>query len=121
MLIRRCFIRYCFIVLISLFSFQAFATYTCAGKVKGLTISPQSGQLLAETLATFTWPGICSINTDFNGISPEVCRVIYSTLLTAQTTDKTVTFWFNDNLDCSTNSHPAWHPLTGWYFGPMIK
>jgi len=100
-------------------SAQASATYTCIGPVKGLTISPKSGQVLAENISGIEWPVLCNINVVENGVTPESCKNIYSMLLTAQVSKKNVTLWFNDEETCL--SHPAWSALTGWYFGPKLN
>jgi hypothetical protein len=100
---------------------QANTTYTCTGNVKGVSINPKNGDLLAESIGPLVWPKLCNLETELSGVSPETCKVIYSTLLTAQTANKKVTLWFNDSKDCSIDSHPAWKILTGWYFGPKIS
>ncbi len=106
---------------LTLASSNAFATYICSGKVQGVAITPQSGLVHAERLGPLVWPAICSVDTETSGISVESCKVIYSTLLTAQMASKTVTLWFNDDKDCSVDSHAPWTRLTGWYFGPKIS
>jgi len=103
------------------FSSKAFATYTCHGEVKGVTIEPKTGALFVTNIGPLTWQRLCMVHTEYNGVSPETCRAIYSMLLTAQTAKKDVTLWFNDGKDCSLESHPAWTPLSGWYFGPMLE
>lgn len=107
-----------FLAGILLFSFSANASYTCAGEVKGVSISPGNGRLLVAKIGPLQWPVLCSVSGDYNGVKAETCKTIYSTLLTAQTAQKPVTMWFNDGKDCS--QHPAWYALTGWYFGPML-
>lgn len=113
--------QYVITSLLLVFSSHSWAQYICTGKVKGLAIAPNSGAVHAEKVGPLTWPVLCSVQTDdYNGISAETCKVIYSTLLTAQMADKNVTLWFRDGKDCTLNSHPAWSTLTGWYFGPKI-
>jgi hypothetical protein len=96
------------------------ASYTCAGNVVGVSIDPKTGQLLAEKIGPLEWPRLCRVNADYNGVSAETCKTIYSTLLAAQMSGKQVVLWFNDGLNCSTESHTPWHTLTGWYFGPKL-
>ena len=112
--------KYIFLVLI-LASSNASAAYICSGKVQGVAINPKSGLVQAERLGPLVWPAFCSVDTETSGISVESCKVIYSTLLTAQMANKTVTLWFNDDKDCSVDSHAPWTRLTGWYFGPKIS
>lgn len=100
------------------FSQNAFAAYTCSGNVKGTTVHP-NGTIYVEGIGGgLRWVVLCSLKTDYGTISPEACKGVHATLLTAQTTNKQVVFWFNDELTCTT--HPAWRQLTGWYFGPKL-
>ncbi|AQS38167.1 hypothetical protein Sps_03020 [Shewanella psychrophila] len=101
----------------SMFITPAFANYACRGEVKGVTISPD-GQVFVASIGTLSWPRLCSVAITENNVPPEACKVIYSALLTAQTTGKEVSLSFNDSGDC--NSHTAWGWLTGWYFGPVL-
>ncbi|GAB1624099.1 hypothetical protein AAOGI_41490 [Agarivorans albus] len=96
------------------------ANYTCYGEVKGVSIEARTGHLIVENIGPLEWPRLCSVDRDYNSISPEACRVVYSTLITAQTTQKSVIMWFNDGKDCSRESHQPWKVLTGWYFGPKL-
>lgn len=111
------------LLVFSLFSFSPLvhASYTCEGQVQGLSIDPKSGAVLAEKVGPLVWPKLCSITHTANNVSPESCKVIYSSLLSAQMANKEVKLWFNDGKDCSRDSHVPWQNLTGWYFGPMIK
>lgn len=103
-------------------SSQAYATYTCIGSVKGLTIGPKNGQVFAENIAGIVWPILCSVDTPTNGITVTNCQNIYSMLLAAQMSNKEVTLWFNDDAaGGSCQSHPSWDVLTGWYFGPKLN
>lgn len=68
---------------------------------------------------------ICSLSNLWEGITPQACQSWYSTLLTARTTNRPVTLYFNtDNplnsglpvdSNCSPtafgnwNSHPSYH------------
>ncbi|CAH1555890.1 conserved hypothetical protein [Vibrio jasicida] len=107
--------------LLSLTSFASYGKYTCIGEVKGVSIAPHTGDVLVEKLGPLNWPRLCRVGDDYNGISQETCRIIYSTLLTAQTTNKAVTLWFNDKGDCTDSSHKPWDWLKGWYFGPRLN
>ncbi|MBW8184278.1 hypothetical protein [Shewanella nanhaiensis] len=96
------------------------AAYICQGKVSGVSLGPKNGQLLAERIGPLSWPVLCSVSVDQNGVDTETCKVIFSTLIAAQMSQKDVTLWFNDGKDCSTDSHTPWGWLTGWYFGPKL-
>lgn len=101
-------------------STSSLANYVCTGAVSGVGIDPKSGAVLVERIGTLEWPRLCSVETETNGTSVEACKVIYSTLLTAQTAKKNVRLWFNDDKDCTKQSHTPWENLTGWYFGPVL-
>lgn len=107
-----------FLVLLS-FNVQA-SKYTCSGKVVGVSIEAKTGDVIVEKIGPLSWPRLCKVDNEYNNISAEACRVIYSTLLTAQTTNKDVTLWFNDSKDCRESNHKPWKWLTGWYFGPRL-
>ena len=107
-------------LLFTIFSANSYANYTCSGKVNGVSIEPSTGSVLVESIGPLSWPRLCRVDAEHNDISAEACRIIYSTLLTAQTTQKEVTFWFRDGKDCSEESHTPWGWLTGWYFGPQL-
>lgn len=107
--------------LLCFFSYSVSATYTCSGKIKGIAINPKSGLVQAEKIGPLAWPALCSVESEVGGVSVESCKVIFSTLLTAQMADKTVTLWFNDDKDCSQASHAPWTLLSGWYFGPKLS
>lgn len=109
-----------FSLLLLVFPCLASANYTCGGNVVGLTLSPKNGSVSASQIGELVWPILCSVSQELNGVPPDNCKVIYSSLLSAQLAQKTVMFWFNDGKDCTTNSHPAWSTLSGWYFGPRI-
>ena len=93
----------------------AHANYWCTGKVTGLAIS-KTGLVTVSGIQGLNAAVLCVIGSTANGVSPELCRTIYATLLTAYLTDKPVTFAYDDALTCS--SHPSWAWLTGWYHGP---
>lgn len=96
-----------------------FASYTCSGPVVGVALEPSTGRLFAQSIAGISWPMLCGVDQMMNGVPVEVCKGIYSMLLSAQVAGKEVTLWFNDSGDCQ--SHPGWVDLTGWYFGPQIN
>jgi hypothetical protein len=109
--------KFLFMILVSQPVLLQAQSYTCSGPVSGVTLSP-TGLVAAETVAGINWPYICQMGANYNGVTPEGCKAIYATLMTAQLTQKDVMFWFSDNATC--NTHPQWGPLTGWYFGPKL-
>lgn len=113
------------LIIMSLFflSFTASAnsTYSCTGHVDGVGLDPKSGDVLVKSIGDLLWPRLCSVKAEMNGVSVEACKTIYSTLLTAQTSNKTITLWFSGNKTCTATDHPAWQTLDTWYFGPVIN
>lgn len=106
-----------YLVLLMLASSPAFATYSCVGPVKGLSIN-QTGAVLAESVAGVSWGYLCSVTTTQNGYDPETCKVVYAGLLAAELSGQNVELWFNDSLTCTTHTQYSW--LAGWYSGPAI-
>ncbi|AOT07662.1 hypothetical protein [Pseudoalteromonas luteoviolacea] len=69
-------------------------TAWCSGKVKNVQITTTNA-LIASFEGVGTYP--LSINdASICNLSQEYCKNIYSSLLVAFTTDKSVTFWFKN-------------------------
>jgi hypothetical protein len=102
-----------------LFAGTANATYTCSGPVSGVVVS-RDGVVAAQNFSGLNWVYLCSLTTPINGVSVDACKGIYSLLITAQATGKSVVTWFNDDPKTCA-SHPAWAWLTDWYWGPMLQ
>jgi hypothetical protein len=96
---------------------SASANYFCEGKVHHVAVGP-GGQVTLYADPGFHWDYLCSVSAATNGVSVDACKAIFSALLTAQATDKTVQWAFSDALSCTT--HPDWQYLTGWYWGPVV-
>ena len=57
---------------------------------------------------------ICGLTDTYNGINPEVCKVIYSELLTAKIAARKVLFRFPDFNSCT--AIPSWNSAKiGWH------
>lgn len=97
-------------------SAQAQATYTCNGAVKGVSVEPTSGDVLAESIGTsMSWPRFCSLRQDSNGITIAGCKAVYASLLTAQASGRSVTVWINGpSSSCAALS--SWQFVEGFYF-----
>ncbi len=96
-------------------SSSALANYTCTGLVRGVAMDLRSGDVITESIGAINWPRLCSVHTATNGIPADVCKHLYATLLTAQTTGKTVTFWVSDPGEVCP-ALPAWEWVQGLYF-----
>ncbi|RYZ87493.1 MAG: hypothetical protein EOP06_12580 [Proteobacteria bacterium] len=90
------------------------ADVNCEGLVKKVSMEATTGDIFAESIGELTWPRLCSINTVANGIQPNVCKSIYSTLLAAQVTGRTVTVSINRGDSCRTVGN--WAFVQGFYF-----
>jgi len=97
---------------------HSLAGFECRGSVAGVTIAP-GGDIYMEKFKNWSWMRVCNVNQDANGSNPEACKAIYSLLLTAQTTKKEVSFWFNAG-SCQEESQTSWQYLNSWYFGPKL-
>jgi hypothetical protein len=78
----------------------AFGAFTCAGRVSYLGLSPE-GTVTMSVGGFGVWY-ICSMTTTWAGhggitFSPEGCRGWYATILAAQKTDATITFFFQSS------------------------
>lgn len=88
--------------------------YICSGTVRGVAID-SGGDVLSESIGTVLWPRLCNVRATANGVVPEACKAMYASLLVAQASGKTVTFWINDPVtSCATL--PQWQFMTGLYF-----
>lgn len=93
---------------------NASAGIICSGQISGLAIGPTSGIL--QTNYGHGWHYLCSFKAEHNGVAPEVCKIWWSMLLSAQSQNKEVQFYYDDSWgDCS--NLPNWHtPVPGPYF-----
>jgi len=107
------------ISMLVLASSPAFANYSCQGKIHQLSVDPGGNVVVGAVGSGLSWVYLCNVSTTANSITPESCRGVLTTLLTASASGSDVVFWFNDSLTCTT--HPSWAQLTGWYFGPTIE
>lgn len=90
------------------------AVYTCSGPVRGVSIEA-GGDVLSESVGSVLWPRFCNIRASSNGIPPETCKLMYASLLVAQASGKSVTFWVNDPVtSCATLAQ--WQFVSGVYF-----
>lgn|GEM_PF-5896308 len=107
------------IFLILLLSTRAFAGFSCSGPVSGVALTP-GGALVVQELMAWRYQVICNMNTTSNGVEPKTCQAIYAMFLTAQTTQRSITMWF-DSGDCNSESQADWSALENWYYGPLLN
>ena len=104
----------------------AMAAYTCTGKITMLQHGPEGDVTidLQGDGTKFNAVRLCNVTFAVGSIQPAHCRSILALVMTAQVTDRPVTFWFDFNYSgppkCSPADHPAWTYLTDWYWGPAM-
>lgn len=98
----------CFAGALMCTTLPASAVVDCAGEVSSLSLQLNNVGTVTLSLAggpAYTY--LCDIDgPGRNGVSPQVCRTMYATLLTAKATNKKVTIRFYDHNACS--AVPAW-------------
>lgn len=95
-----------FICFISLMSKAAQATdgISCGGKITTLGVHG-TDRVMLQLSGMNTIVQICSLSATMGStypITPEQCKIAYSTLLTAYSLNKTITVWF-DNVQTGTS------------------
>jgi len=95
-------------ILVSMWG-NAYSQVDCTGTVDNLSLQLNSVGTVTISLSggpTATY--LCDVDgtSARNGVSPTVCRTMFSTLLTAKTTGKKVLIRFQDYTSCS--AVPAW-------------
>jgi len=104
--------------ILTIVSGLASADYTCLGRIENLnqnrdgTVSLISQEIFGDTAGR----KICSLNGDWKGVSPSVCKGWLSKLLTVKASGKKVTIQYVDNNNCT--SQPSWSsasaPMAFW-------
>jgi hypothetical protein len=92
--------------------------YACIGKVDNLRMAYDGAvNLVSNGIYGDNAPRvICSLEGSFQGVSREACSGWLSTLLTANTADKTIRIDYNDDYSCTTQPTfgSANRPLVIW-------
>jgi hypothetical protein len=106
------------ILVASAFAANANAAVFCQGTINRVGVNPLGVvNVYAPALATdFVY--ICQIGDHTNGVSPEACKSILATLLSAKAQEKEVRWAFNDSTACG--QRPTWSWLQNWYWGPIV-
>lgn len=94
------------------------ANHSCTGKVTNLHVN-KNGQVYVSATNIASNSYICRLQdmeSEQNVISGEVCKVMYSTLMTAKIANKNVTFYFtNDDHACSKGDWENLYKDHGFY------
>ena len=106
-----------FYLSIFLYSQAANADIDCVGNVVGLSLQMTTTGVVTVSLAGGpTAVYLCAVDGGaYNGVSPEVCKAMYSTLMAAKLSNKKMLIRFSGNY-ASCSSIPSWAaaPMHGW-------
>lgn len=103
------------LVATTLMSGIAAADVDCTGEVTNLSLQLDDAGTVTLSLAGGpTNVYLCNVDGIRNGVSPTVCRAMYSTLTTAKVTGRKMKIRFYSHSDCSTI--PSWQNAgtLGW-------
>lgn len=89
-------------VLLIFLSASVYANTTCRGKLKSVSLNPDSGTVHLNY--GFGTQYHCKINQEWNGVSPETCRTLFSMLLAAQLAGKRIEARYNGDFECSSEN-----------------
>ncbi|WP_114786525.1 hypothetical protein [Vibrio tetraodonis] len=79
------------------------AAYDCTGTVNHVLVyADGSVNLHATYRNAYTY--VCNLKNDWKGVSPQACKGMLSTLLTAQSTGKTINTYYK-SYTCETLPH----------------
>lgn len=76
------------------------AGYGCQGTVKNVLVYAD-GQVNVHTSYRNDYTVMCNLKNDWKGVSPQACKGMLSTLLTAQSTGKKIATYYTSHT-CST-------------------
>jgi hypothetical protein len=98
------------------FTSLSFADTHCTGQVDVVGVS-RTGNLLVRGPGGLPDTYLCNVEAEMNGVLPEVCRTVYSTLLTAQAQRKPVHVTFSPalgSIGCSGVNSWGWAANFNW-------
>ncbi|WP_341664792.1 hypothetical protein [Vibrio sp.] len=79
------------------------ANYDCTGTVNHVLVYADGSVNLHATYRNgYTY--VCNLKNDWKGVSPQACKGMLSTLLTAQSTGKTINTYYK-SYTCETLPH----------------
>jgi len=81
------------------YSPSTYAAIACTGNVSLLALSPGNG--IVQVSNGFGVWYLCSVSSVVNGVPTESCKAVYSTLLAAQASGRTMTMDFDTTAQCS--------------------
>jgi hypothetical protein len=103
------------LVFMGLFTQGAEAAVACSGQVKTVGLSLGTGVLHADF--GYGVANLCGVDHDAGGMSAKTCEILHAKLITAQSLNKDVTFYFFDSLGTCSNLVPwQWPNPAPYYF-----
>ncbi len=93
--------KYIFILILIMPMFSL-ANTICTGKVQFVSINPDSDTL--QFNYGYGTQYHCKLNQEHNGVSPESCQTLFSMLLAAQISGKSVEARYNGDFTCSADN-----------------
>jgi hypothetical protein len=126
-------ILYCLLLSILFSANVAHATaYACIGTVTQVATPPNGTvnatfnfiQTSGTNAGSMPWETLCSLTSTYNGVDPNTCKGVLSTLTTAHAMGSMVMMWFDNTTSPSSCSATGWQalgPAMGWYWGPSLQ
>ena len=78
-----------------LWSSSAIAGFSCIAKVVSVALGPISGVLQVNTGYGVHY--LCKIDTEYNGVQPEICKAWYAMFLSAQASGRSIAQVYDQN------------------------
>ncbi|WP_377160417.1 hypothetical protein ACFJIX_12460 [Roseateles sp. UC29_93] len=95
--------------------------FDCQGPVRQPSVEASTGDVLAQGIGDLRWPRLCNLRaTSPQGITPETCKVIYATLMTAALTGKHVRVATKTAPYASCGAYPEWVWLPDFYWMVLV-
>ena len=97
------------LLIFSIYATSANAAIVCTGKLKRVAMSP-GGTVQVDYGYGVHY--LCRFTESYGGFSPDTCKAMYSTLLTAFAAKHEVSFYFDSNGYASCADLPNWSALS---------
>lgn len=110
-------------ILIAALILNPFVTHAfdCQGLVRQPSVEVSTGDVLAQGIGDLRWPRLCNLRaTSPQGITPETCKTIYATLMTASLTGKPVRVATKTAPYTSCAAYPEWARLPDFYWMVLV-
>lgn len=97
-----------FTLFLGLIPSQVLADQFCTGYVATVAVSADGklGVSLKDNKLPFVY--LCNLHSDYQGSTPDSCKSMHSTLLSAYAMDKEVNITFSPSNSASCSDFPSW-------------